>query len=41
LDEPIQIGFHGASAKANIIIAEQTLFDISKRFLVESFQFGF
>ena len=40
LDEPIQIGFHGASAKANIIVAEQTLFEIGKRFLVESFQFG-
>ena len=41
LDEPIQIGFHGAAAKANIIIAEQTLFEIGKRWLVESFRFGF
>ena len=41
LDEPIQIGFHGASAKANVIVAEQTLFEIGKRFLIESFRFGF
>ncbi|MDB4766378.1 HlyD family efflux transporter periplasmic adaptor subunit [bacterium] len=41
LDEPIEIGFRGAPAKANIIVAERTLFDISKRFLVESFRFRF
>ena len=41
LDEPIRIGFHGASAKANIIVAEQTILEIGERFLVESFRFGF
>ena len=41
LDEPIQIGFHGASGKANIIVAEQTVLEIGERFLVESFRFGF
>ena len=39
LDEPIQLGFHGAAAKARITLEEQTLFEITRRFLIESFSF--
>ena len=41
LDEPISIGFHGASGKAQVTIDEQTVWEIAKRFLTESFRFDF
>lgn len=39
LDQPLSIGFHGASGKAQVTIDEQTVWEITKRFLTESFRF--
>lgn len=39
LDEPIPFGFHNAVGKARITIQKETVGDIVKRFLIESFRF--
>jgi putative peptide zinc metalloprotease protein len=39
LDEPISIGFHGASGKARVTIEQQTLWETCRRFILESFRF--
>lgn len=41
LDEPISVGFHGSNGKAHVTINEQTVWEIVKRFLTESFRFNF
>ena len=39
LDDPIQFAFHQAVGKARITTQKETLGDIAKRFLIESFRF--
>jgi len=41
LDQPLTIGFHGAVGKAKVMIDQQTVWEITKRILTESFRFDF